>query len=348
MLASPKRRRILFLSYFASIIVAIVIAFILAGAELLEDNQYWFDGNAALISSIFLAGSFSLVGLLMLIFIRGSLESVKKSAITLSIALAIFLGFMIIYIIMGQGFENWNIINIGIIIMVSIITYRFSTHRSDLIIPAPEALLTSSKTSYKLLKGRVYLIEENRPHFGFEVFSDVLRRRCYDCENDESFMCESLDCYSCGLPCPCRECTQYPGRNQGLIVTRRYPFEIRAEHFIQTTPIIWLTSLPGKDNMDPAKLSLLTDMIVNFVEKSHNGVVLVEGIEYLMTANDFSKVLRAIDQWSEAVMSQSSRLIISLNPEAFDPRELALIERNRELVKPEDYATMEKIFAYSS
>ena len=132
------------------------------------------------------------------------------------------------------------------------------------------------------------------------------------------------------------------------MVARKHPIEIRRDYFIQTTPIVWLTSIPGKDNMDPAKLSLLTDVIVNFVEKSKNGIVLVEGIEYLVTANDFSRVLKAIDRWSEIVMSHESRLIISLDPKAFTDRELALIERNREFVRPDKVATVEKILASSS
>jgi len=71
-------------------------------------------------------------------------------------------------------------------------------------------------------------------------------------------------------------------------------------------------------------------------------------MEYLMTANDFPKVLRAVDRWSEAVMANSARLVISLDPRAFDQKELALIERNREVVNPDDKASVERILAESS
>ncbi len=120
------------------------------------------------------------------------------------------------------------------------------------------------------------------------------------------------------------------------------------DYLIQTTPVIWLSTIPGKDNLDPSKLSQLTDMIVNFLEKSANGVVLVEGIEYLVTSNDFPRVLRAIDRWSEAVMANSARLVLSLNPKAFDLKEIALIERNREVVDPNNRASIERILAESA
>ncbi len=103
-----------------------------------------------------------------------------------------------------------------------------------------------------------------------------------------------------------------------MIVTRQFPNDVRTEHFIQTTPIVWLSTVAGKDNMDPAKLSLLTDYLVNFMERSHNGVVLVDGIEYLVTSNDFQKVLKAVDRWTETAMTSNCRLILSLDPRVFE------------------------------
>ena len=201
--------------------------------------------------------------------------------------------------------------------------------------PAPEKLVSSAKTKFRLLHRRVYLVEEDKPDFSMRLFSDILKGRCWDCEDDESFACESLVCSTCNLPCPCKKCTKYRSRTQGLMITRQFPKEVRTKHFLQTTPIMWLSQVAGKDNMDPAKLSLLTDYIVNFMEKSQNGVILVDGIEYLVTSNDYSRVLRAIDRWSETAMTTANKLILSINPKAFEQKDLALLERNREVVRPE-------------
>lgn len=198
--------------------------------------------------------------------------------------------------------------------------------------PTPEVTASSSKSSFNLLHRRVYLVEEEKPQLSFEIFSDVLRGRCFDCENDESFPCESLDCASCSLPCPCRDCSKYRSRSQGLIITRQFPNEVRTAFYLQTTPIIWLSTVAGKDNIDPAKLSLLTDMLANFMERSQNGVVLVDGLEYLVTSTDFPRVLKAVDRWTEVAMTSSTRLILSIDPRAFDARELALLEKNKEVV----------------
>jgi hypothetical protein len=228
---------------------------------------------------------------------------------------------------------------------VSGLIFAYSIARGQMVMmaPAAEAMTSSKKAQYKLMHRRVYLVEEEKPDFSFTIFADILKGRCFDCENDDSFPCESLTCTSCRLPCPCRECRKYKSRPQGLIVTRQFPNDVRKEHYIQTTPIIWLSSVAGKDNMDPAKMSLLTDFIVNFMERSHNGVVLVDGLEYLATTNDFPRVLKTIDRWAESAMTSSSRLIISVDPRAFEEKEIALLEKNKEVVNPEDHETWRSI-----
>lgn len=347
-LASRLRKRLYTISFAVLIILVILLSFIATSAEERMDGSFWFDRVSGLLGFGFISALAALAVIFFFIIYRSSSESTKKTAFTLSLAMDTCIVFLIIFVISGQDQEDWLWVDFGILSLVFILTYRFATHRSDLLIPMPELSSTGSKSSFKLLEGRIYVVEEQRPKFSFDLFSEILRRRCYDCNNDESFICESLDCTSCSLPCPCKECSQYISRTQGLVITRKHPNETRAEYFIQTTPIVWLTSIPGKDNMDPAKLSLLTDMVVNFIEKSNNGVVLIEGIEYLITANDFLRVLRSIDRWSEVAMANASKLIISLNPKAFTEPELAFIERNREVVKPGVLRTMEKIFAHST
>ncbi|MCJ2533200.1 MAG: DUF835 domain-containing protein [Candidatus Thermoplasmatota archaeon] len=226
-------------------------------------------------------------------------------------------------------------LSVVVAIAASGLIFSIAIARGQMVMMTPtvEAAVSSTKASYEMLHRRTYLVEEEKPELSFDIFVDILKGRCFDCEDDESFPCESIDCSQCVLPCPCRECTKYASRAQGLIVTRQHPDDVRSQFFIQTTPIVWLSTVAGRDNLDPAKLSLLTDMLSNFMERSQNGVILVDGIEYLMTSNEFSRVLKTVDRWSEIAMTSSSRLIISLDPRAFEPRELALLESNKEIVR---------------
>ncbi len=112
--------------------------------------------------------------------------------------------------------------------------FAFSIARGQMVmaVPTQEKLLSSSKAKYKLLHRFIYMVEEPKPDFAFKIFTDILKGRCTDCGNDDSFPCESLDCTSCKLPCPCRNCMKYRSRPQGLIITRQFPHQVRAKCFL--------------------------------------------------------------------------------------------------------------------
>jgi len=344
---SQSKKRVFITIYLVILAGMGIAAFLLTGARDYPVNTYWISNSTNIYLWTLAAIILPITAVVDFIFYRMA-EEHKSNAKIMGIAIISFLSFALISIILGNGPENWVWMDLAFVTGTSIMGYLFFTNRVQILKPTPEARSIGSKSMYRLLGGRIYIVEEERPRFAFELFTEILRSRCYDCINDDSFVCESLNCHNCSLPCPCRECIQHKSRTQGLIVTRRHPGAIRVDYLIQTTPIIWVSSIPGKDNLDPSKLSLLTDIIVNFIEKSQNGVVLVEGIEYLVTANDFLRVLRAVDRWSEVVMSNSSRLILSMDPRAFDSKELTLMEKNREVVKLNDKTSIEKIMASSS
>lgn len=336
-LAPPNRYGLLVA---AGIIVAVALgsfADIQVSAEGAEISSYGinllvlYPAVMVIIAMVFIVASRSASG-----------EVQRRSGVIYLIGLWVFALGGIPYILEATGSAEWmagdlSVAALSVVIGIAIsgLVFSVAIARGQMVMmtPTAEVAVSSSKASYELLLRRIYLVEEEKPELSFDMFVDILKGRCFDCENDESFPCESLDCTHCMLPCPCRECRKYSSRAQGLIVTRQYPDDIRSQFYLQTTPILWLSTVAGKDNLDPAKLSMLTDMLASFMEKSHNGVILVDGIEYLMTSNEFSRVLKAIDRWSEIAMTSSTRLIISLDPRAFDPRELALLEKNTEVVR---------------
>lgn len=346
-IASPLRKRY-FLGSFILMAAAVVLFGMLIGKAVpSDDGTHWLDSNSQVY--MITAAAIFFPATMIIDYLAYRTTGPARAASRMVASTMIFtLVFFVVYAASGSSFSDWYWMDVGIIAPLAMIGYLIMTDRVDLVQPEREIMSTSAKSAYRLREGKAYVVEEEKPHFSFTLFSEILRSRCPDCANDESFLCESLECSKCSLPCPCKECDLYESRTQGLVVTRRHPGEIRIDYLIQTTPVVWLSSIPGKDNMDPVKLSLLTDMIVNFLENSDNSIVLVEGIEYLMTANDFPKVLRALDRWSEVVMATSARLVISLDPRAFDEKELALIERNREVVNPGDRASVERILAESS
>ncbi|UCE80723.1 MAG: DUF835 domain-containing protein [Methanobacteriota archaeon] len=120
---------------------------------------------------------------------------------------------------------------------------------------------------------------------------------------------------------------------KGLVVTRMYPERIRETSGLQVTPIIWLTESTGDKRIPPTSVAQLADAMAKFMESNPNSIVLLDGIEYLLTFNDFNRVLRSLDSLNETVWITKSRLLIAVNPKALERRELAMMERDRVVVR---------------
>ncbi|HJX04679.1 MAG TPA: DUF835 domain-containing protein [Thermoplasmata archaeon] len=172
---------------------------------------------------------------------------------------------------------------------------------------------------YDIPRG-VYLVEDEKPAPAFSLFSELVALPL----SPNATIPDRADSASATL--------EYliP---QGLVVTREFPESIRKAHNLQVTPIIWLTESPGDMRIAPTSLAVLTDTIVRFMENNPNSIVLIEGIEYMVTFNDFRKVLRQLDSLNETAWVTKGRLLLSVDPRAFDERELAMLERDRKVVK---------------
>jgi hypothetical protein len=59
----------------------------------------------------------------------------------------------------------------------------------------------------------------------------------------------------------------------------------------------------------------------------------MEGIEYIMTFNEFRKVLRALDSLNEIAWITKARLLVAVHPKAFDGKDLAMLERDRTILR---------------
>ncbi|MBI0583251.1 MAG: DUF835 domain-containing protein [Methanomassiliicoccus sp.] len=155
-----------------------------------------------------------------------------------------------------------------------------------------------SAKKYELRRGLSYVVKEQKAVKSFEIFTDQVTHEV-----------------------------------QGLCITRQYPAVVRQEWALEETPIIWLSNQLGKVYVNPANIGILGDTIIRFIEKSDDSVVMIDGIEFLIVNNGFDKVLKMIHRITEVVMEYKSRLIISVDPRALDVREMALLERNMEIIE---------------
>jgi len=177
---------------------------------------------------------------------------------------------------------------------------------------AAAAELQSKTTTYPVIhaipgehfpieKGSIYLVKEKRPNIAFGMFNEAVSHDA-----------------------------------KGMLVVREHPNRLKQQHEFNAAKILWLTRRAGMDHIDPQRLSLLSLEISRFVEGAPRSVVLLEGIEYIITQNDFEAVLRFVNHLHDFVFAFDCAIIIVIDPRVLSTRELALLERSAKIVETMD------------
>ena len=134
-------------------------------------------------------------------------------------------------------------------------------------------LETSSRFELKPSEG--YIILEIKPEKSIEVFVDLVTH---------------------GIP--------------GFIITREYPEKIMDKYNLVKTPIVWLSQSEKHNSVSPNDLSKLNYIIQEFVRKSEESVILLDGVEYLVAETEFLPVLKFLHSLRDIVVIGNSRLIL--------------------------------------
>ncbi|MBP1908866.1 DUF835 domain-containing protein [Methanolobus bombayensis] len=129
----------------------------------------------------------------------------------------------------------------------------------------------------------------------------------------------------------------------GLCITRMNPDKIRNIYGIAKTPIVWLTKNKTTDqqSIDSTELFRIHPTIADFVNKVEDGVVLMDGLEYLILDNDFLSVVKLLEQTNGTIMASNSRMLLQLDPDVLEKKEFHLLKRwmrsvNGDVVGPEN------------
>jgi len=159
-------------------------------------------------------------------------------------------------------------------------------------------------------EGLCYIVRERKPFLAYKLFESTLGE---------------------GVP--------------GLCVTRQFPDKVREIFDLKDTRVLWLSHTPGKDHHNPTSVGTLATIISSFIERYKKCVVLIDGLEYLVINNGFQQVLRFVEHINEQVMQSRSIVLVPISPSAFSEKELALIERNVQVIEqPSVSVGLEKDF----
>ena len=156
------------------------------------------------------------------------------------------------------------------------------------------------KAAPELIPGWSYVVREERPERSFALFSAILSQG-----------------------------------GKGLCISRTHPDTLRQKYGFEAQSL-WLTKTETAQNSDkaehmeyvsPNNLARLASAVRDFLAKNKNGAVIIEGLEYLNTQNDFKSVLKFVQLINEQVVLDKGYLMIPVDGATMDPKECSLIER---------------------
>ena len=159
---------------------------------------------------------------------------------------------------------------------------------------------SAAAISPELKPGNVYLVEERRPSLSFDMFEQGL---------------------SAGY--------------QGMVVSRELPKRLQSERNLGSSRVIWLTNLVGDGRINPTAIGILMSQVRSFIEGRQRAVVLIDGLEYLISLNTYDRMLQFMHQLRDIVITNDASLVIPVDPRTLTEREMALLERSLEVVVPQ-------------
>jgi hypothetical protein len=107
----------------------------------------------------------------------------------------------------------------------------------------------------------------------------------------------------------------------GLAVSRQKPSLLRDRFSLEGIDFIWLTSNIEADpgggvNVSPTSITKLSQHITTHLEKNSKALVLLMGLEYLITHNGFKSVINLIYLLNDKIMAGDNVLMVCINPDA--------------------------------
>jgi len=99
--------------------------------------------------------------------------------------------------------------------------------------------------------------------------------------------------------------------------------------------VIWLSNADLEYAVEPVQLGKLYHKIEDFLKKTEKGLIILVGIEYLITQNNYSSALKFLQLIKDQISIFGATLLVPIVPDALADKDLKLIEREFETIKVE-------------
>ncbi len=114
----------------------------------------------------------------------------------------------------------------------------------------------------------------------------------------------------------------------GLCIARIRPQDARHRYGLGEVPGYWLSRTFGPDMLNPTNLGAIVELVRKHASQRPGLRVVVDGIEYLYTQNDFGKVVKFVNVLTDVVAEHKAVLLLPIDPATLDPDRLAILTRD--------------------
>ena len=114
---------------------------------------------------------------------------------------------------------------------------------------------------------------------------------------------------------------------KGLLLTRTHPKFIKKQYNLEKTPFIWLSTTASEEFKSTTDLTEISLSVKHFISITEESVILLDGYEYLVSKMGFTVMLQFLQSLNEFVSSHDSILLIPVDPETLNQKELRILER---------------------
>ena len=164
-----------------------------------------------------------------------------------------------------------------------------------------EATLDMLTKRYDLVGGHIYLMAESHPKESYHIFSTFSMA---------------------GTP--------------AMVISRASPREVRDKYGTGPARMIWLTHnrVPDVECIDPAGRGLLYKRISEFVRDNKRAIVILDGLEYMISQTNFGSAQKFLQAVNDDVMLSESLVLIPFNTNVLDEQQVHFLSRELKMLEP--------------
>ncbi len=107
----------------------------------------------------------------------------------------------------------------------------------------------------------------------------------------------------------------------GLLITRQYPRKVSMRYGLEDIEMVWLSNVDRGNSIRPKNLEKFSLLVERFLNEER-GVILLNGIDYLISNNDFRTILHLIQSLKDQVAITESILLIPVNTKTLEENQI--------------------------